>query len=350
MSKGEMAKTMQALVWLGPREMEMRDEPWPEVEDDEVLIKVAYCGICGSELSGYLGHNALRIPPLIMGHEFSGEIIAMGAAAQERNPALAEGVHVTVDPMVFDGTCRYCAQGLNHLCANRRLIGAHRPGAFAEVVAVPVQQVFPLPANMDLRTGALTEPVACAVRIQKLAGEAKDCDVLIVGAGAIGLLTMQVMVHRGARRVFISDTNEERLATAAGLGGLALNPKETDVVKTVLEATGGYGVPFALDAVGKAVTRAQCVAAVEPGGKVLLSGLHEETSAMPVADIIRKELTAQGTFCYTPADINEAIRLLDQEAVQPGDWVTDAHLAEGGAWFNRLVDGEAQVAKVLLKP
>lgn len=350
MSKDEAGKTMKALVWLGPREMAIQDEPWPELDDDEVLIKVAYCGICGSELSGYLGHNALRVPPLIMGHEFSGEIIAMGENAQEHNPALEEGVRVTVDPMVFDGTCRYCSQGLNHLCTNRRLIGAHRPGAFAEVVAVPARQVFMLPPEMELRTGALTEPVACAVRIQKLAGRVDESDVLIVGAGTIGLLTMQVMLHRGAARVFISDTNAERLEAAAELGGETLNPKELDIVERVMDATDGRGVPFALDAVGKAVTRAQCVAAVERGGKVLLSGLHEETSEMPVADIIRKELTAQGTFCYTPADISEAIHLLDEGAVEPGDWVIDAPLAEGGTWFDRLVDDEAQAAKVLLKP
>lgn len=343
-------QSMKALVWQGPREMTVEDAPVAAVQADEVMIRVAYCGICGSELSGYLGHNALRIPPLIMGHEFSGEIVALGARAQADNPELEVGAKVTADPMVFDGTCRYCEQGLNHLCANRSLVGAHRPGAFAEYVTIPSRMVFVLPPAMDLRTGALSEPTACGVRIAELAGRVEGSSALIVGAGAIGLLALQVLKHRGAAPVYVSDTNTQRLSQAAELGGVALNPHEVSVVERVAEATGGQGVAFAVDAVGLAVTRAQCISAVERGGKVLLSGLHEETSAMPVADIIRKELTAQGTYCYTPRDFSEAIRLLDQGVVTLGSWVVEAPLSDGQDWFERLVGDLGQVAKVLLTP
>ncbi len=343
-------KTMKALVWVGPRQMVLRDEPIPEIKADEVLIKVAYCGICGSELSGYLGHNALRVPPLIMGHEFSGEIVALGENARAHNPALVAGAKATADPMVFDAECPYCMQGLNHLCLNRTLIGAHRPGAFAEYVAVPAQQVFLLPADVDLRTGALSEPTACAVRIHRVVNNVHDNQVLIVGAGTIGLLALQVLQHRGAARVFVSDTNPERLAVAADLGATALNPAEVDVVAEVQKAVDADGVDIALDAVGKAITREQCVSATRRKGQVILSGLHEESSAMPVADIIRREITAQGSFCYTPGDFEEAIEHLDLGVVTLGSWVVDAPLSEGGAWFERLVEGPGLVVKVLLSP
>jgi 2-desacetyl-2-hydroxyethyl bacteriochlorophyllide A dehydrogenase len=347
---GDLGETMQALVWTGPEAMTLDRLPLPVPGADEVLIKVAYCGICGSELSGYLGHNALRVPPLIMGHEFSGMIVSLGDEAQARNPSLGAGARVTVDPMIFDGTCRYCRAGLEHLCMDRRLIGAARPGGFAEYVAVPAHMVFTLPESLSLRAGALTEPTACAVHIAALMGEVVGRDILIVGAGAIGLLTLQVLLQRGAARVFVADTNLDRLAHATDLGGVALDPKENDVVSAVQDATDGVGVSISLDAVGKAVTRAQCVAATARGGQVMLSGLHEETSAVPVADVIRKEQTLQGTFCYTPVDMRTAIALLSEGSVTLGGGLVEAPLADGGAWFGKLVSGPGQAVKVLLAP
>ena len=341
---------MKALVWEGPREMTVRDVARPAPAPDEILIRVAYCGICGSELSGYLGHNALRVPPLIMGHEFSGEVVALGDEVASMTNALSVGSRVTVDPMVYDGTCRYCRAGQHHLCLARSLVGAHRPGAFAAYVAVPAHVVYALPQEMDLRVGALAEPTACAVRIAELMGDVAGRAVLIVGAGTIGLLTLRILLLRGAAGVFISDTNAGRLAAARELGGHTLNPVQQDVVTVVREATGGQGVAIALDAVGKAVTRAQCVAATERGGLVLLSGLHEEVSEMPAAEVIRNEITVQGSFCYTPDNVREAIELLAQGTVASGSWVVDAPLSEGRAWFERLVGNPGAVAKVLLVP
>jgi 2-desacetyl-2-hydroxyethyl bacteriochlorophyllide A dehydrogenase len=347
---GESGETMQALVWTGPEEMTLETLSAPDPSADEVLIRVAYCGICGSELSGYLGHNALRVPPLIMGHEFSGVVVYLGDEAQVRNPSLNAGARVTVDPMIYDGTCRYCQAGLEHLCVDRQLVGAARPGGFAEYVAVPAHMVFTLPESLSLRDGALTEPTACAVHIAALMGEAAGRDILIVGAGAIGLLTLQILLQRGAERVFVVDTNLDRLAHATDLGGVALDPRRDDVVSVVQSATDGVGVSISLDAVGKAVTRAQCVGATARGGQVMLSGLHEETSAVPVADVIRKEQTLQGTFCYTPTDMRTAIALLSEGRVTLGDWLVEAPLADGGAWFGKLVSGPGQAVKVLLAP
>ncbi|MSP11621.1 MAG: alcohol dehydrogenase [Chloroflexi bacterium] len=341
---------MRALVWEGAREMAMREKPEPSVGPGEVLIKVAYVGICGSELSGYLGHNALRVPPLVMGHEFSGEIVALGPEVESRNPSLTAGQMVTVNPLTYCGTCVYCRNGLNQLCYSRKLIGAARPGAYAEYVTVPAEVVSRLPAGMSLRTGAMTEPVAVGVRIGEMAGKLDGESALVVGAGPIGLLALQVLKAQGASRVFISDLDAERLAMGAALGGKALNPRSVDVVKYVKEATGGLGVPVAVDAVGAAVTRAQSVAATRSAGTVILTGLHEETSAMPAAEIIRREITVRGSFAYSPANFAEALHRLEQGTMRLDPWIVEAPLADGGKWFDRLVDAPGDVAKVLLVP
>jgi threonine dehydrogenase-like Zn-dependent dehydrogenase len=243
---------MQALVWEAPRTMVQREQPRPSALAGEVVVKVAYAGICGSELSGYLGHNALRVPPLVMGHEFSGEIVEVSSDVQS---GLDEGQWVTVNPLGYCGKCPYCLRGLNQLCVQRKLIGAHRPGAFAEYVSVPAELVSPLPAGLPLRTGALTEPVACGVRIGELAGAVKDEVCLVIGAGPIGLLALQALQLKGAQRVFIAELDPERLAMGTALGGVALNPKDVDVVQAVREATAAPSPAVAVDAVGAALNR-----------------------------------------------------------------------------------------------
>lgn len=341
---------MKALVWEAPRVMMMRDQPEPTAGGGEIVIQVALVGICGSELSGYLGHNALRVPPLVMGHEFSGKIVALGEQVQERFPDLAEGQAVTVNPLQYDGSCEFCARGLNHLCVSRRLIGAHRPGGYAEYVSVPAELASRLPSGMSMHTGALTEPVAVGVRIGEMAGPLGGEAALVVGAGPIGLLALQALRANGAARVFISDLDPARLAMGAALGGETIDPREQDVAKTVREATGGRGVKVSVDCVGVAATRQQCVSATRSTGTLILSGLHEETSAMPAAEIIRREIVVRGVFCYSPSNFAQALRKLEQGSMGLDPWVVEAPLAEGGKWFDRLIDAPGDVAKVLLVP
>lgn len=343
--------TMDALVWEAPHLMNIRSEAIPVPASDEVLIRVAYAGICGSELSGYLGHNALRVPPLVMGHEFSGEIVELGEEAAQHNPELQMGQKVTVNPMVYCEVCEFCQSGATHLCTGRRLIGAHRPGAFAEFISVPAWMVTILPENVSLRDGALTEPLAVAVRIGQMAGEVTGKTALVVGAGTIGLLATKVLQINGAETVYISDTDSDRRVAARDFGGIVLNPFDVDVVTTIREQTGNKGVVVAVDAVGKAVTRAQCVAAVQTGGKVILSGLHEEVSTIPVADVIRREITLQGCFCYSAHDFETAAALLADGDIAPLLRIEEAGLEQGGEWFERLsAEQSGGVAKVLLVP
>ena len=341
---------MKVLVWEAARTMTLRDEPAPRAAADEIVVRVGHAGICGSELSGYLGHNALRLPPLIMGHEFAGEIVELGALVPEFKPDFKLGSLVTVNPLWYCGDCDYCAAGLNQLCSNRRLIGANRPGAFAEYVCAPAKLALPLPDGMDTRIGALTEPVGCAVRIAELAGAVADADCLIIGAGPIGLLSLQMLQYQGAARVFIAEIDEARLAMGEALGGIPIQPSAVDTVEAVREATAGAGVAVSIDAVGTALTREQCVAATKASGRLILSGLHEESSAMPVAAMIRSEITAVGSFAYTPANFARALELLAAGAIRLDPWIHEATLGEGGEWFERLIEAPGDVSKVLLKP
>lgn len=341
---------MKALVWEAPRMMALREKPNPTIEPNEVLVRVAFAGICGSELSGYLGHNALRVPPLIMGHEFSGEIVELGGQARTLNPRLAAGQPVTVNPLVSCGECEYCRAGLNQLCGSRKLLGAHRPGAYAEYIAVPAEVVTPLPSGMSLRIGALVEPVAVGVRIGEMAGRLNHETALVIGAGPIGLLALQTLLAQGAHRVFVSDLAAERLAMAYDLGAETLNPREVDVVKTVREATGGRGAAVTVDAVGASVTRAQAVAATRSAGTIILSGLHEESGPIPASDIIRREITLRGSFAYTPANFADGLGRLERGEIRLDPWMVEAPLGEGGPWFDRLIDAPGGVAKVLLVP
>jgi threonine dehydrogenase-like Zn-dependent dehydrogenase len=341
---------MKALVWEAPRKMVMRNLEKPTAARGEVVLRVIFAGICGSELSGYLGHNALRVPPLVMGHEFSGEIVSLGDGVLEIKPGLALGQQVTVNPLASCGGCYHCVRGLNHLCASRKLLGAHLPGAYAEFIKVPAELVHVLPEGMTARTGALTEPVAVAVRIGELAGEVTGEDALILGAGPIGLLALQVFKARGAKQVFIADLDAERLAMGGALGGQTLAPRELNVVQTVREATLGLGVAVSLDAVGTAVTRAQCISATRSAATMILSGLHEEVSSMPAAEIIRREIVLKGSFAYSPANFVEALEMLARDEIRLDPWIVEAALEEGGQWFDRLIDAPGNVSKVLLQP
>ena len=341
---------MKALIWEAARTMTLRDEPEPTAAGDEIVVRVGHAGICGSELSGYLGHNALRVPPLIMGHEFAGEIVELGPLVPAIRPDLSVGALVTVNPLWYCGDCEACAAGLNQLCQGRRLIGAHRPGAFAECVSAPAKLALRLPDGMDTRVGALTEPVGCAVRIGELAGDVADADCLIIGAGPIGLLSLQMLRYQGAARLFIAEIDEARLAMGAALGGIPIQPGETDTVAAVMEATNGAGVAVSVDAVGAALTREQCVNATKASGRLILSGLHEETSAMPVAAMIRSEIMAKGAFAYTPANFARALELLGDGAIGLDPWIHEAPLGDGGPWFERLVEAPGDVSKVLLSP
>ncbi len=339
---------MKALVYEGPRQLNLRELPEPLPGPDDVLIKVAYSGICGSELGGYLGHNALRRPPLVMGHEFSGRIVALGQQAITANPDLAVGQRVTVNPLIYCGRCAYCLSGRHNLCRQRQLLGAHQPGSYAELVKAPARMVYPLPEQLSLEQAALTEPLACALRAAELAACTPLDRVLIIGLGPIGLLVLQVMQAFGGRDIFAADTDPERRAMGQKFQVRVIDPRADELVDLIRAETEGRGVEVAIDAVGATTTRQQSLQAVAGGGRVVHIGLHEEESVLPVNLLIRQEINLQGSFAYTPANFQTALDWLAAGRIQLEPWLVKAPLAQGRDYFERLLGQPGPVAKVLL--
>lgn len=349
---------MQALVWLGPRDMVQRAEPIPKLAADEVLISVGAVGICGSELSGFLGHNSLRVPPLIMGHECAGQVVQATRGTFATGEIAIIGARVTFNPLVVCGTCDRCLSGRSNLCRRRQLVGAHRPGAFAQYVAVPARQCYPLPehspalasgASVSLVAGSLAEPLACSIHAVTLTAVKPQERLLILGAGPIGLCALAAARARGVEQIIISDVAPQRLEIARRWGAIdVINAREQDVVAFVQERYPG-GIDCVIDAVGATPVRAQAIRAVVPGGRVVLIGLHDEESVLPTNYIIRQEITVTGSFAYTAEDFAQAIDLLIRGIVQPSaDWLEERPLRDGPAAFAELVDGKSKAAKIVL--
>lgn len=330
---------MKALVYEGPRMMNIREVPAPELKPDEVLVRVERVGICGSELGGYLGHNSLRKPPLIMGHEFAGVVEQVG----DQVTSSRQGDRVTANPLVTCGTCTYCRNGHSQLCGARALLGAHRPGAFAELVAVPARNVYALPDHVSMDEGAFAEPFACAVHICRLLQLTPTDRLLVYGAGPIGLFALQAAQVYGVRDIVIIDLNEARLEIARELGGIAVTGLDQ------LEVGEGGGFDAVIDAVGAEATRRKSMQAVRPGGRVVFTGLHEAESNLPINDMIRSETTVKGAFAYSQDDFDTAVQWIGQGRVNLLEWTETEDLSEGGASFEKLIAGPGKVAKILLR-
>lgn len=342
---------MQALIYEGPQEMVMRETDIPVAGEDELLIRVAYSGICGSELSGYLGKNSLRKPPMIFGHEFAGTIAAIGSRA-EASGQWAIGQRVTANPLVTCGQCEPCLSGKQQLCSSRKLLSAALPGSNAEYVKIPAAFVYAVPDWVTLQQAAMTEPAACAIRAAELAAPKPTDAVLILGMGPIGLLTLQAVLQYGARNVIAVDMNADRLAIAAKLGAKHTICPATgvDTLEEVKRLTGGAGVNVAIDAVGAGLTRKQCVLACKGGGRTVFTGLHEEESTLPVNVAIRNEVTMTGAFAYSAMNFRTALTWIEEGRIGLTDGVVEAPLSEGGRWFETLLKQPGNVSKVLLVP
>jgi threonine dehydrogenase-like Zn-dependent dehydrogenase len=331
--------------------MNVREVDRPELQEDEVLIEVVYSGICGSELSGYLGHNSLRKPPMIFGHEFAGTIVEVGSKAAIAFIALTKGTRVTANPLVTCGLCDPCLRGKQQLCLERKLLSAALPGSNAEYVKIPARFVHVLPDHVTFEQGTFVEPLACGVRAAELAEVQPDHHVLIVGLGPIGLFALQAMQAHGVKHIIAVDRNPERLAIAAELGAIPLHASEVDIKQEVRRLTGGAGVAVAVDAVGAGVTRTQCVECVAYGGRVILTGLHEAESSLPINHIIRSEIVCVGAFAYSASNFSTALKwIADGRVKMNEDWIVKAPFEEASKWYDLLLSDPGKVAKVLLHP
>jgi 2-desacetyl-2-hydroxyethyl bacteriochlorophyllide A dehydrogenase len=311
---------VRAIVWQGPNEMTVEERPDPDDPGPgELILRPEAVGICGSEVEGYLGHMGNRTPPLVMGHEFAGTVVAAGEGAAE-----LEGERVAVNPLSGCGECRLCRAGHSNLCRDRVLIGVHAPGAFADLVKVPASDARVLPAGLSARVGALMEPLANGVHAVRLAPDGVERAV-VLGAGTIGLVTLQAALLEGIPEVTVVEPQEERRARALALGASDAGPQDADLV---------------LDAVGAEATRRHGLELLRPGGTLVCIGLAADDTTLGFHDVVRSQHRIQGSYAYTMPDFEQAHEWLVSGAAHLGDDLSDVlPLEDGPEQFARLASG-----------
>ncbi len=343
---------MKTLTLTAYNEFAVLDAPLPELEPDEVLVQVKACGICGSDVHGFDGTSGRRIPPIVMGHEASGEIAQLGAAVT----GWQVGDRVTFDSTVYCGECGYCAEGRVNLCTDRRVLGVscgdyRQPGAFAEYVKVPARILYALPEGMSHEQAAFCEPLAIALHAVERVGAQPGETALVIGAGVIGLLVLQALKLKGCARVYVSDLNEARLALARQTGAEeTFVATRDDVTAEILARTGGEGCDVVMECVGFGPAVQTALDAVRKGGRVGLVGNLQATCDLPLQKVVTRELSLFGS-CACAGEYPAALEALHRGHVDVTPLLSAvAPLEEGGAWFHRLHGGKEPLIKVILQP
>ena len=330
----------------------MRDVPDPACGAADVLVRVKACGICGSDVHGLDGSTGRRVPPLIMGHEASGIIAEVGKEVQGWKP----GDQVTFDSMISCGTCWHCGRGEINLCDNRRVLGVscdeyRRDGAFAEYVVIPPRILYRIPDGVDFSQAAMMEPLSVAVHAVRLARPLVGESAVVVGAGMIGLLILQVLRAAGCSTLISVDIDAAKLRRARELGAdLGLDPTAPGFAGEVAARTAGRGADAAFEAVGVSSAVQTAAAAVRKGGRLVLVGNVSPKVDLPLQTIVTREISMLGS-CASQGEYPECLDLVARGRVDLGSLISArAPLAEGARWFDRLYRRDGDLLKVILEP
>lgn len=324
---------MKALVYQGVETLVFTDVPDAVPQQGEHLIKIEAVGICGSDMHAYLGHDARRPAPLILGHEAAGTILG----------GPHDGMRVTVNPLVTCGTCPACKAGRENLCPDRQIVSmVPREGAFAQYVAMPMSNLVEVPKDVPFDKAALAEPLAVSWHAARLTLEAlhpaMECRALVIGGGAIGLAAALALNAMGLDDVTIVEPDTARrtfLCDQAGQNAVAA----TDL-----------SFPIVIDAVGYGATRASASALVQPGGVITHVGLGDDGPGLDVRRATLQEITFIGTYTYTAADFRDTAAALFDGRLSPLEWTQTRPLAEGASAFADLRAGKVATPKIILAP
>ncbi len=342
---------MKALVFVGPRDMQYMEAPTPEPKEGEVRIRVKAVSICGSDSGGYKGGSAMRTPGLIMGHEFSGVIDALGPGVS----GLTVGQRVGAVTNLFCGECRDCRDGLQNVCVNRAIIGTTmpkagpRPGAMADYVIAPAKKIIPLPDHVSFTEAAMAEPLSISLRAVKHVKDIEGKTVAVFGTGPIGLLAIQCLRARNAGRIIAIDVVDSRLEMARECGAThVVNSKKEAPLAIVNSLTDGGGADVLFDAVGAQATVNAGIDLVRCGGTVVWIGLAQPEFEFDYKHAVCKEITFQCSYMYT-TEMEEGLELIASGKMDVAKIITGVYpMAEGAKHFELIAKGASRDIKIIL--
>ena len=301
---------MKALMYTAPKTLEIVAIPKPTVKEGEVLVKVLASCICGSDVHGWLGTNGRRLPPMVMGHEFSGRIEKLGKGVKDLNI----GDVVTVQPCLSCFSCSTCESGMNQNCPDKKVLGVFdNNGGMQEYISIPAKYCFTLPKGMDYKLGALVEAFAVSYAALKKAGDLSGKRVVIIGAGAIGLFALLAAKMQKPNQIVMSDLSDDRLKIAMEMGATdVINPSKEDYSISIESIFNGLKADVTIEAVGIEITANQAVDATASGGQSIWIGNNQKKITVDMQDIVTKEITIRGTYIYTHEEFGEAVTLLSK--------------------------------------
>lgn len=313
---------MKAAVFYGVNDIRIEEQEMPVVGNTDVLIKVKACGVCGTDVHIFHGDKGAAdvVPPTILGHEFSG--IAVEVGPDVRN--IKVGDRVAVDPNKYCGQCEPCRNGLVHFCENMTGYGTTTNGGFAEYCAVDERQLYKLADGTDFAAGAMTEPLACCLHGIDMCGIKPGSHVVIIGAGMIGLLIMQLAKISGASKIAVIETAEKKLAQAKLLGAdLVIDPASADPAQ-ILEKSGFGHVDTVIECVGKTQTIDQAIKLAGYKATVMMFGLTAPDDILELKpfDVFRKELVLKASY-INPCTCGRALDLINTRRIDVSSMVAE---------------------------
>ncbi len=343
---------MKALVLEEYNKLVYKDMPTPPIGDNEALIEVKACGICGSDVHGMDGSSGRRHTPLIMGHEASGVIVKRGSAVT----GFEEGQRVTFDSTIYCGTCFYCRQGLINLCDNRRVLGVSPPeyrqhGAFAQYVAVPEHILYRLPDNLSFVQAAMVEPVSIAFHAVSLTPISLNDSAVVIGSGMVGLFVVQALRAAGCGTVIAVDLEQSKLDLALKLGAdHGLLAGEVNVPEEVRKLTFGRGANIAIEVVGNTIAVNTAIASLRKGGALTIVGNLAPTVEFPLQEVVTRQISVAGS-CSSCGEYPACLNMIARGVINVDALVSKiAPLSEGAEWFRKLYNQEESLMKVILTP
>jgi L-iditol 2-dehydrogenase len=343
---------LKALVYKKPYCFEYTDFPDPTIKDDDVLIRVKACGICGSDVQGCTGKTGRRIPPLIMGHEASGVVEKLGKYVK----VFEEGDRVCFDSTVYCNQCESCRMGYYNRCKKRQVLGVSTPdfkrqGAFAEYVSVPWWIVSKIPENLSFVNASLLEPASIGLHAVNRASMSSNDTVLLIGAGTIGLFILQVAKLKGTGKIIVVDINEFRLNIAKKLGAdVIINPSKVRLNEIILQETENNRADVTFEAVGFAKTFQDAVCGTKTGGHLVAVGNLEKNIEFDLQELVARELSFTGSYASS-GEFRDVIGLVASGQINVEPLISDVMpLEKGTQAFERLLKAEENLIKIVLEP